>query len=195
MIPWINFAVLILSTLLFTYFYVLSAGPAAREARNGPRAYPLCSRYRIIASILMTVATVNYVIYCFYPLPIPIPTTFPWPWWVSAVIALAIAIPSGYLFVRGMKDAGEETMIPRKEHTLYGGIYETIRHPQAAGELPFWWVVAFLLHSPFLALYSLVWIPIFVGICLAEERDLVIRYGEAYEAYRAHTGFLLPRRK
>ena len=194
MIPWMNFAVLVLSTALFTAFYVRSAGPAALEARLGPRAYPLCSRYRIIASVLMTVATANYVIYYFYPLPISLPTAFPWPWWVSALIALVIAIPSGYLFVRGMLDAGEETMIPRKDHGLYGGIYEKIRHPQAAGELPFWWVVAFLLHSPFLALYSLAWIPIFVAICVAEERDLVIRYGEAYEAYRARTGFLLPRK-
>ena len=143
----------------------------------------------------MGVATVNYVIYYFYPLPIPLPTTFPWPWWVSALIALAIAVPSAYLFYRGVKDAGEETMIVREDHTLYGGIYEKIRHPQAAGELPFWWVFAFLLHSPFLALYSLVWIPIFVAICLAEERDLVIRYGEAYEEYRQRTGLPAPEEK
>ena len=55
-------------------------------------------------------------------------------------------------------------------------------------------MVDFLLHSPFLALYSLVWIPIFVAICVAEERDLAIRYGEAYEECRACTGLLLPRR-
>jgi len=194
-IAWANLAVLVLSTLFFTYFYVKSAGPAALEARIGPRAYPLCSRYRLIASVLMSVATVTYVIYRFYPLPIPLSETFPWPWWVSAIIALVITIPSGYLFIRGLKDAGEETMIPRKEHAMYGGIYEKVRHPQAAGELSLWWAVAFLLHSPFLALYSLVWIPVYVGICVAEERDLVLRYGAAYEKYRARTGFLIPKKK
>ncbi len=140
-------------------------------------------------------ATVNYVIYFFYPLPIPLPAAFPWPWWVSALISLVIAVPSGYLFIRGMRDAGEESMFVRKDHTMYGGIYEKIRHPQAAGELPFWWVLAFLLHSPFLALYSVVWIPIFVAISLAEERDLVLRFGQAYEEYQERTGFLLPKRK
>jgi protein-S-isoprenylcysteine O-methyltransferase Ste14 len=195
MISWINFAVLVLSTLLFLYFYVRSAGPAALEARSGPQAYALCTRYRFIAAGLLCVATANYVIYFFYPIPIPLPTAFPWPWWVSALVALVIAVPSGYLFIRGMKDAGEESMFVRKSHTMYGGIYEEIRHPQAAGELPFWWVLAFLLHSPFLALYSVVWIPIFVAISLAEERDLVIRYGEAYEEYRERTGFLLPKRE
>ncbi len=195
MIPWINFAVLVLSTLLFLYFYVQSAGPAALEARIGPRAYALCTRYRFIAAALLCVATVNYVIYFFYPLPIPLPAAFPWPWWVSALISLVIAVPSGYLFIRGMRDAGEESMFVRKDHTMYGGIYEKIRHPQAAGELPFWWVLAFLLHSPFLALYSVVWIPIFVAISLAEERDLVLRFGQAYEEYQERTGFLLPKRK
>ena len=195
MIAWINFAGLVLSTLLFLCFYVRSAGPAALAAKIGPRAYSLCARYRFAASAFVGVATANYVIYFFYPLPISLPTAFPWPWWVSALIALVIAVPSGYLFFRGMKDAGKETMIVREDHTLYGGIYEEIRHPQAAGELPFWWVLAFLLHSPFLALYSLVWIPIFVAISLAEERDLVIRYGEAYEEYRQRTGFLFPKGK
>ena len=194
MVAWINVAVLVLSTLLCLAFYVRSAGPAALATKIGARAYPLCTRYRFLAAALMSVATANYVIYYFYPLPIQLPRAFPWPWWVSAVIALVIAVPSGYLFLRGVRDAGMETMLVRAEHTLYGGIYEKIRHPQAAGELPFWWVVAFLLHSPFLALYSLVWIPIFFIMSLAEERDLAIRYGEAYEKYRERTGFLLPKR-
>ena len=86
-------------------------------------------------------------------------------------------------------------MIVKKEHTLFGGIYQKIRHPQAAGELPCWWVLAFLLHSPFLALYSLVWMPIFTLMCLAEERDLLLQYGAAYQEVRERTGFLLPKRR
>jgi len=135
------------------------------------------------------------VIYFFYPLSLSLPQSFPWPWWVSALIAVAIALPSGYLLWRGMRDAGEETMIVKVEHTLYGGIYQKIRHPQALGEMPLWWVIAFLLHSPFLVLYSFVWIPVFVVMSWAEERDLVIRYGQAYEEYRERTGFLIPKRR
>jgi protein-S-isoprenylcysteine O-methyltransferase Ste14 len=112
---------------------------------------------------------------------------------VSALIAVVIAVPAGYLLWRGVRDAGKETLVVKKEHTLYGGIYEKIRHPQAVGEILFWWVIAFLLHSPFLVLYSTVWIPVFVIMCLAEERDLVLRYGKAYEEYKKRTGFLIPR--
>lgn len=195
MIAWANTAVLLLSALLTLFFYVKSAGPAALEERIGGGAYARCTRYRFIASIFMTIGAIDYVIYFFYPLPIPLARAFPWSRWVSAAIAGLIAVPSGYLFWRGMRDAGEETLFVKKEHTLYGGIYQKVRHPQALGELPFWWVFALLLHSPFLALVSTIWIPVFVVMCWAEERDLLIRYGSAYEEYRRRVGLLIPRRR
>lgn len=195
MIAWINLAVLILSALLFLYFYVKSVSPAALEKRIGEIAYTRCTRYRLIASTFEIIAVIDYVVYFFYPLPVSLPQTFPWGWWVSGTIAVVIAIPSIYLMWRGLKDAGGESVSPKKEHTLYGGIYRTIRHPQSAGELPLWWVVAFALDSPFLVIFSVIWIPVFYMLCRAEERDLVIRYGEPYLEYRRNTGFLIPKRK
>jgi protein-S-isoprenylcysteine O-methyltransferase Ste14 len=193
MIAWLNFVILIISTLLTLYFYVKSVGPAALEQQISLDAYKKCTRYRSIAGLFMGVVTINYILYVFFPLSLPLPTTFPWHWWVSALIAVGIAIPSGYVWIRGMKDAGEETMVVKKEHTMYGGIYQKIRHPQAVGEMPIWWVIAFLLHSPFLVLYSFVWIPIFIAMCKAEERDLLIRYGEPYAEYQKQTGFMIPK--
>ena len=195
MIAWINLVVLVVCALLVLVFYVKSVRPAALEKKIGPAAYTKCTRYRTLSGVFMILALLGYVVYVFYPLPVGLPTTFPWRWWVSAVIAAAIALPSGWLFYRGVKDAGEETMRPKREHTLYGGIYNKIRHPQAAGELPFFWVFAFLLHSPFLALLSFIWVPIFLLMSLAEEKDLALRYGEAYEEYRKRTAFFIPRRK
>jgi protein-S-isoprenylcysteine O-methyltransferase Ste14 len=194
MISWINFVVLVVSSFLFTFFYVKSVSPAALEKRVGPSAYRKCSTYRIIASIFMCVAALNYVLYHWFPLPSPLPDAFPWPWWVSAVIAAIIAVPSAYLMVRGVEDAGEETMRPKPEHQMYGGIYNRIRHPQAVGELPLWWVIAFLVHSPFLVLFSFFYIPVWYYLCVAEEKDLLIRYGTAYEEYRRRVGFWIPRK-
>lgn len=134
------------------------------------------------------------MVYFYHPLPVPLPRAFPWDWWISAVIAIAIAIPGGYLWWRGTKDAGEETLRVKKEHTLFRGIYKKIRHPQATGEVTYWWVIAFLLHSPFLALFSFIWIPIFYAMCIAEEKDLTIRYGQEYIDYKRNTGFILPKR-
>ena len=193
MIPWLNLGVLIASSFLFTLFYVKSVSPAALETRIGPSAYQRCATYRTISSVFMLIAAVDYVLYYWFPLPLGLPQTFAWPWWVSVVIAVLIAVPSLYLMTRGVKDAGEETMRPKSEHTMYGGIYTRIRHPQAVGEFPLWWVLAFLLNSPFLVLFSFVYVPVWYYLCVAEERDLLIRYGAAYEEYRARTGFWIPR--
>ena len=194
MIPWLNFGILIVSSFLFTFIYVKSVSPAALKKRIGPSAYHRCAAYRVISSIFMIVVAANYILYRWFPLPLPLPRTFPWPWWVSAGIAALIAVPSLYLMIRGINDAGEETMTPKPEHTMYGGIYTRIRHPQAVGEFPLWWVIAFLVHSPFLALFSFFYVPVWYYMCIAEERDLLIRYGEAYEEYRSKTGFWLPKR-
>jgi len=193
MIAWINIFILIITSFLFSYFYIKSVRPAALEKSIGEIAYSRCKRYRIIASIFEIVTVVNYVIYFYYPLPLLLPKTFPWDWWGSILIAVLILIPSGYLMWRGLKDAGEESLAPKKEHKLYGGIYKKIRHPQATGEVALWWVVAFILNSPFLAIYSIIWLPIFYLFCRAEERDLIVRYGDAYLEYRRKTGFFIPR--
>jgi protein-S-isoprenylcysteine O-methyltransferase Ste14 len=194
MMAWINFTVLIFSTLFFLYFYFLSVGPAALERELGEQAYSLCGRYRVVAIVFELITIVNYVLYIFYPLPTPLPETFPWPWWLSALLAAAIGLPTTWLMVIGMKDAGEEMAFPKKEHTMYGGIYARIRHPQAAGEVFAWLWIAFLLHSPFLAAFSLVYFPIFLIMCWAEEHDLLLRYGDAYAEYWHKTGAFLPKR-
>ena len=193
MIPWLNFGILIVSSFLFTFFYMKSVSPAVLEKRIGPSAYHRCAAYRMISSVFMMVVAVNYILYHWFPLPLPLPRTFPWPWWVSAGIAVLIGVPSLYLMIRGVKDAGKETITPKRKHTMYGGIYTRIRHPQAVGELPLWWVFAFLVHSPFLAIFSFYYVPVWYYMCVAEERDLLIRYGAAYEEYRAKTGFWLPK--
>ncbi len=193
-IEWINVIALVVSTILFLYFYVKSVSPAQLEKKIGETAYPKCKTHRLIAGGFEGITVFNYVIYFFYPLPLGLPLVFPWDRIVSNLVGIIILIPSVYLMVIGMKDAGRETLEPKKEHTLYSGIYETVRHPQAIGEAIMWFPIALFLNSPFLVLYSLVWIPIFYITCVSEERDLVIRYGVPYLEYRARVGFLIPKR-
>jgi len=194
MISWINFIIMIISALLFSYFYIKSVGPAALEKKIGKTACSKCGRYRLIASAFEIIIIINYIVYFIYPLPVTIPRVFPWSWWISALAAALIAAPAGYLFIRGLKDAGRESIIPEKKHSLYSGIYKKIRHPQAAGEIVFWWVIALLLNSPFLAMFSIIWIPVFYLFCWAEEKDLIIHYGNSYLEYRENKGFIIPKR-
>lgn len=189
---WIVFAALVVCVLLFGAFYVKSVSPAALEQRIGSRAYLVCGRYRIVSMIFMLGAIAGYVLYILYPLPLPVPRTFSWPWSVSGTIAGALAVPSAYFVVRGMLDSGREALAPQRDQEMFGGIYRTIRHPQA-WEAVFWFVIAFLLHSPFLVGFSLLGVVVEVWMIRAEEKDLVLRFGEAYLRYRQETGSILPR--
>ena len=195
MLNWINLIVLFISTALMAFFYIRSVGPAKLEQKIGEIAYEKCGKYRIIASVFEVFAIVNYLIYFFFPLSITIPQFFIWEYWISVILSIVILIPSLYIMLKGVKDAGREALFPDKKHTLYGGIYEKIRHPQALGEVFIWWGVALLLNSPFLFLYSIVWFPLFYWFCKAEEKDLLIRYGEAYLEYKKKTGMFIPKSK
>jgi protein-S-isoprenylcysteine O-methyltransferase Ste14 len=195
MIALLNLIVLVAATLLFLYYYIRSVIPAAREMVSGPEAYAECARDRVIAIIFEFITLLCYGIYFFFPLPAPIPAHFPWPWWGSLIIGALIGIPATLLMVKGLLDAGEEAARPKKEHPMYSGIYNRIRHPQAAGEVFLWLAIAFLLHSPFLAVYSLVYFPIFLVMCLVEENDLMLRFGQAYADYCRQVGAFCPKRK
>ena len=195
MLAWINFAVLLLSSLLFLLFYVLSVSPAAMGRVIGPQAYRKCAAYRVIAIFFEFITIANYVLYRFYPLPTPLPPKFPWPYWISALIGVLVGVPSFYLMIKGMVDAGEEAVRPKEEHTLYSGLYEKIRHPQALGEVFLWHVIAFFLNSPFLVIFSFIFFPLFLIMCWAEEHDLIMRYGDPYVDYIKRTGSFWPKRQ
>jgi len=194
MLPWINFGVMVIGSILMFIFYLLSSRPGQLEKKIGKVAYQRCGRYRMIASLFELIVIVTYVVYSNYPLPLGLPEKFPWDYCISIVLALVIAVPSGYIMLRGVLDAGEESMLPKKNGKLFGGIYKKIRHPQAMGELPIWWSLSLFLNTPFLALYSLIWIPIFIAMALYEEKDLEIRFGEKYRTYKANTGFIIPKK-
>jgi len=189
LIPWINIGVLVSATVLFTWFYLGSVRVSKLKDKIGDRAYKRATVNRIVSAFFMTLAAVCYVLYFFFPLPVPALNRFTWPYWLSAVGGGILAIPALYLWFKGMVDAGKGTMVASKEFKPYAGIYKRIRHPQAAGELLLWWVMALFLNSPFLALYSIVWIPLFIWVSLAEEADLISRFGKAYTEYMKTTSF------
>ncbi|MHA1987967.1 MAG: methyltransferase family protein [Promethearchaeota archaeon] len=195
MFSWINFIILILSTALMAFFYIKSVYPATLSHKVGLKAYSRCAYYRITASFFELITIINYLIYFFLPLAINFPQFFIWDYWISIFIAFVILIPSLYIMLKGVKDAGREALFPDIDHTLYSGIYDKIRHPQALGEAFIWLSVSLILNSPFLFLYSLVWFPLFYWFCKAEEKDLLIRYGESYVDYKNRTGMFFPKRK
>jgi len=195
MCRWLNLGVLLASTVVYVWLYVLSVGPARREQYLGERAWDLCRRYRKLVFIPMTTYLISYGLFIAFPPDVGLPRWFPWPWWVSLGVAVVLGVPFGILFGKAARAAGGESLRPDKDNPMYGGIYERIRHPQATGEHGLWVLMGLASHSPFLALFSLVWIPAAWIMSRAEERDLVIRFGRPYRDYMERTGMFLPRRK
>lgn len=194
MIGMLNFFFMIVCSFLFSFFYIKSVQPARLEERIGKRAYNRCKTYRMIAVAFEGGVVAAYVVSFFFPLLMPFPRYFPWPHLISVGIATVVGVPSIWIMLLGIRDAGQEALSPKKEHKMYGGIYENVRHPQALGEVFTWWVIAFLLHSPFLFFYSFIWFPLFCLFCIEEEKDLVLRYGQAYQEYQKHVGMFFPKR-
>jgi len=192
LIPLLIISIFIISVPLSGYFYIKSVQPAALEKEIGNKAWSLSARYRQASGIFMGINTLCYILYFLYPLK-GLPVTFPWNYPVSVLLAILITIPSSYLLVRSIKDAGEEALTPKKEHRMYQGIYTRIRHPMALGELQFVWVFSLLLNSPVLFVLSAAWVPVFYLMCIYEEKDLVLRYGDSYLEYMKTTGRFIPK--
>ena len=106
MLAWINFSVLLFSSLAFLYFYVHSVSPAGRARIIGDKAYRLCFYDRLVAGALEMVITGNFILYYFFPLPTPLPNHFPWPCWLSLLMAAAIGISANSLLSLGVRDTG-----------------------------------------------------------------------------------------
>jgi len=164
------------------------------ERITGKNAYARCAHLRVFSMLTMTIAMLAFLLCHFFPIMDGLPDRFNWPEWISTAIALMIALPSLTLVILGMKDAGSETAVPKKEHQLYSkGIYTRIRHPQAYEAL-LWPAIAFGLNSPLLFLLSLPWLLLEYIMVMSEEFDLIVRFGEPYLIYKEKTGAFFPKK-
>ena len=167
--------------------------PATREEKRGEKAWKECKIYRNVGGIIEFVIIFNCILWVWFPIP-------QLNWLVSEnfliglIIGIIMLIPCSILLVKGIIDAGKETLSPSKETLLYKGIYKYIRHPQTLGEYPMFIAACFIINSLFLVIWSTIFIIISVGITIHyEEKDLVKRFGDSYIEYKKNTGSLFPK--
>jgi len=193
MIEWINFSLLLVSLVLFSYFYTLSVQPVKRGKSKGEQAWRECMNLRIIASIFEIIMVVTLIFWIWVPLPLINWKVHP-NFVFGLIIGITISIPCLAILLKGVRDAGSETLQPSKETDLYGGIYNYIRHPQSLGEFLLFLTIAFMVNSWFLvllmAIYTIVYVPIMIYY---EEQDLIRRFGAKYQEYQKRTGALFPK--
>ena len=193
MIEWINFSLLLISLVLFSYFYTLSVQPVKREKRKGERAWKECMKLRIIASIFEFIIVITLILWIWFPLPLINWKVHP-NYMFGLIIGIVISIPCLAILLKGVKDAGSETLQPSKETEIYSGIYNHVRHPQSLGEFPLFLAIAFMANSWFLVLLMVIYIIVYVPIMIYyEEQDLIRRFGEKYQEYQKRTGAFFPK--
>ena len=193
MIEWINFSLLFVSLFLFSYFYTLSVQPIKREKKKGERAWKECMKLCIIASIFEFITVITLILWIWFPLPLINWKVHP-NYVFGLVIGIVISVPCLAILLKGVKDAGSETLQPSKETEIYGGIYNYVRHPQSLGEFPLFLAIAFMVNSWFLVLLMVIYIIIYVPIMIHyEEKDLIRRFGEKYRGYQKQTGAFFPK--
>lgn len=86
-----------------------------------------------------------------------------------------------------------EVSASRESELLAEGIYSRIRHPRYVGLMLE--ISAFALYVNYLAAYGVVlaMVPILYGIVRLEERELLQRFGDAYERYAEEVPRFIPR--
>jgi methanethiol S-methyltransferase len=176
------------------YTYIISIQPMKRAEKKGERAWKECKTYRSIGGVFEFVSVINMIIWIWYPLPIVGAWNINENIWIGIIIGLAILIPGLFLVIKGVMDAGSETLSPSKDTEMYGGIYKYIRHPQTLGEFPMFVAISFMLNSWFLVILSAVYIIAYIPIMMYfEEKDLTRRFGDKYLDYKKQTGAFFPK--
>jgi protein-S-isoprenylcysteine O-methyltransferase Ste14 len=192
MVSLISLILIAVGTMLFAMLYIISLQPQALSLRIGQRAYRTCGRIRYVAMVFEAVTIVGYVLFVFgstfnfklvssNPTPIRI---------IGGVFTLVCLSFMTYATIK----AGRESAAPDEHTELHKGIYELMRHPQTLGEMLSWFGIAMLLNSLTLLLYSIMWLPLFIGFTVVEDNDLALRFGEAYLNYAKRVGLFWRKR-
>lgn len=191
-----NFVSLLFFFFILAYFYTLSIQPVKLAETHGEKAWKQCKTFRSIGGFAELISVVNLLLWIWFPLPIVGDWIISSNIWLGIIIGICILVPCTVVMLKGVKDAGSETISPSKDTNMYGGIYNYIRHPQTLGEFPMFVGISFLFNSWFLVTISSFYILIYTPVMIYyEEKDLIRRFGQAYIDYKKRTGALFPKLK
>ena len=183
-----------ISTFLFSFLYVLSIQPVKRSEKHGEKAWADCKKFRSVSGFLELIMICNIILWVWFPLLLVNPWIISPNIWVGVIVAICLMIPCVIVLIKGVLDAGSESLTPSKETEMYGGIYKYIRHPQSAGEFPVFITMGFIVNSWFIVILMSIYIVIYVPIMVYyEEKDLVRRFGDKYVKYQEQTGAIFPK--
>jgi protein-S-isoprenylcysteine O-methyltransferase Ste14 len=118
------------------------------------------------------------------------------PWWAVALGLLLIAVALG-VFQRVRRELGGDRLVGKTEMAGGGelrtdGLYGRLRHPAYAAQMCTMIGLACLAGSGFFWAVAGVWWLLLLTAIRLEERELIARFGPAYEEYRRRVPAFLP---
>jgi len=186
------YLLLFIGALLISGTYRKRARQASGTiARSSEGAGGLLGRavmgFSTLAVILLHALAPQWMAWASLPLP-------DWARWVGVALGWAV-LPFMIWVFRSIGANISETVLTKSDHHLVmAGPYQWIRHPLYLAGLTLIASLALIAGSWLLGLLCLIGIVIFRCVVIpAEERNLVDKFGPAYEAYSQRTGALLPR--
>jgi protein-S-isoprenylcysteine O-methyltransferase Ste14 len=118
------------------------------------------------------------------------------PNWAIAGIAMYVA--ATLLFLSALEAARRVPMPrtfvddPLPKALVTTGPFALIRHPFYVAFSLAWLAVPVATHGPFVTVFAVLAIVLYVVAARREERQLEARFGEAYRTYKLGTGMVLP---
>lgn len=182
----LSVVLILIGTILFSVLYTISLQPKTLSLRVGEKAFRLCGRIRFVSMIFELAVVAGYVLFALggrCDLPLSSGNALP-----TRIVGASVAFVCLSFMTYATIKAGSESASPRQETTLHHGIYDFMRHPQTLGEMLSWFGISIALNSLTLLLYSLVWLPLFIGFTVIEDNDLALRFGESYRVYSRGVG-------
>jgi protein-S-isoprenylcysteine O-methyltransferase Ste14 len=157
------------------------------------RETPLLLAGRAFVALPLFLAIITYVVnppwMVWAELPLP-----GWTRWAGVALGL-LTVPAARWVFTSLGRNVSETVLTKSHHALVTtGPYRWIRHPLYTTGIALVLAIGLMAASWFILLFGLVTLASmrFVVIPL-EERELLMKFGDAYRAYMQRTGRLLPR--
>lgn len=110
----------------------------------------------------------------------------------SIVVGLLVLIVWAPTLAAGLRSLRSRDRLGRSDTLITTGVYRYVRHPLYAGLSLSAVGVGLVLGSRVLAVGGAIWLLVTRVWSVGEERELVRRFGPAYEAYRASTPRSVP---
>jgi len=119
------------------------------------------------------------------------------PSWFAIAAGFSLIAIEVYLFVRVERELGGRRLVGHAELTgtgemFCGGLYAHVRHPRYTGMFSAVLGAGLLAGTQLLWIVLLIWCPFALLVIRLEERELAVRFGPSYEAYRKRVPAFLP---